>query len=140
MEGYESPITQIIDKVMQEAVMQEEANLMFTVRQSIGYAIDKEELIKALQYDRKQYEKGYEDGRKANRWIPADKELPEDGEMVLCWYEYFRFGDYNRMYQTFGIGYQYDGRWGGEATKGVKAKVLYWMELPEPPEGAEIDE
>ena len=65
MEGYESPITQIIDKVVQESVMQDEANLMFTVRQTIGYAVDKEELIKALQYDRRQYEKGYEDGRKS---------------------------------------------------------------------------
>jgi hypothetical protein len=41
---------------------QEENQLMMHLRQEIGYAVDKEELIKALQYDRQQYEKGYKDG------------------------------------------------------------------------------
>ena len=33
------------------------------VVQSYGINVDKEELIRALQYDRDQYEKGYADGR-----------------------------------------------------------------------------
>lgn len=66
-------------------------------------------------------------------WIPADEELPPNGQEVLCWYEYFRFGQYNRMYQTFGIGYQFNGNWGGEVAQGRNAKVLAWMPLPEPP-------
>ena len=136
---YESPIDVIYNDIQIQVIEHTEEQIYEAIQQC-DIHVDKEELIKALQYDRKQYEKGYEDGRKANRWIPADKELPEEGEMVLCWYEYFRFGDYNRMYQTFGIGYQYDGRWGGEVSNGVKAKVLYWMELPEPPEGAVVDE
>ena len=67
------------------------------------------------------------------RWIPVSKGLPEDGEDVLCWYEYFRFGEY------IGIGYQYNGFWGGEVSTGRNAKVLAWMPLPEPPKdgGAE---
>lgn len=68
------------------------------------------------------------------RWIPADEELPPNGQEVLCWYEYFRYGLYNRMYQTFGIGYQLNGNWGGEVAQGRNAKVLAWMPLPEPPE------
>lgn len=52
---------------------------------------------------------------------------------MLCWYEYFRFGAFNRMYQTFGIGYQFNGNWGGEVVQGQKAKVLAWMPLPRPP-------
>ena len=52
---------------------------------------------------------------------------------MLCWYEYFRFGEYYRMYQTFGIGYQFNGNWGGEVAQGQKAKVLAWMPLPRPP-------
>lgn len=67
-------------------------------------------------------------------WISVKDRLPNDGEDILCWYEYFRYGNYNCMYQTYGIGYQYNGHWGGEVSKGVKAKVLAWMPLPEPPE------
>lgn len=58
---------------------------------------------------------------------------PPNGENVLCWYEYFRYGEYNRMYQTFGIGYQFNGNWGGEVVQGQKAKVLAWTPLPKPP-------
>lgn len=68
------------------------------------------------------------------RWIPADEELPPEGKHVLCWYEYFRYGGYDRMYQTFGIGYRFCGHWGGEVAQGLDAKVWAWMPLPEPPE------
>lgn len=57
-------------------------------------------------------------------WTLANEALPPNGENVLCWYEYFRYGEYNRMYQTFGIGYQFNGNWGGEVAQGQKAKVL----------------
>lgn len=75
-------------------------------------------------------------------WVLADEKLPPDGQDVLCWYEYFRFGAFNRMYQTFGIGYQFNGNWGGEVVQGQKAKVLAWMPLPKPPkmEGCESGE
>lgn len=66
-------------------------------------------------------------------WISVKDSLPKDGENVLCWYEYFRYGEYNCMFQTYGIGYQYNGYWGGEVSKGTNAKVLYWSKLPEPP-------
>lgn len=67
------------------------------------------------------------------RWTPADEELPPEGVDVLCWYEYFRYGLYNRMYQTFGIGCQFNRHWGGEVAQGKNAKVLAWMPLPELP-------
>lgn len=66
-------------------------------------------------------------------WTLANEALPPNGENVLCWYEYFRFGEYNRMYQTFGIGYQFNGNWGGEVAQGQKVKVLAWTPLPKPP-------
>lgn len=76
------------------------------------------------------------------RWVLTDEKLPPDGQDVLCWYKYFRFGEYYRMYQTFGIGYQFNGNWGGEVAQGQKAKVLAWMPLPRPPkmEGGESGE
>lgn len=67
-------------------------------------------------------------------WVLTDEKLPPEGQDMLCWYEYFRFGEYYRMYQTFGIGYQFNGNWGGEVAQGQKAKVLAWMPLPKPPE------
>lgn len=75
-------------------------------------------------------------------WVLTDEKLPPDGQDVLCWYEYFRFGAFNRMYQTFGVGYQFNGNWGGEVVQGQKAKVLAWMPLPKPPkmEGYESGE
>lgn len=75
-------------------------------------------------------------------WVLTDEKLPPNGQDVLCWYEYFRFGEYNRMYQTFGIGYQFNGNWGGEVVQGQKAKVLAWIPLPKPPklEGGESGE
>lgn len=66
-------------------------------------------------------------------WVLTDEKLPPDGQDVLCWYEYFRFGSYHRMFQTYGIGYQYNGMWGGEVVHGQKARVLAWIPLPEAP-------
>lgn len=68
------------------------------------------------------------------RWIPCSERLPENGQDVLCWYQYFRYGNYNRLWQTYGIGFQYNGNWGGEVSTGRDTKVLFWMPLPEPPE------
>lgn len=69
-----------------------------------------------------------------NDWVSADERLPENYTDVLCWYEYFRHGDYNRMYQTYGIGYCINGQWGGEVSNGTKCKVLYWQPMPAPPD------
>ena len=69
------------------------------------------------------------------QWISVKDRLPEDGEDVLIWYEYFRYGSYNRMYKTYEIAYQYDGFWSGVNPLGQKARVFAWMPLPEPPKG-----
>lgn len=69
------------------------------------------------------------------QWISVKDRLPEDGENVLIWYEYFRYGSYNRMYKTYEIAYQYDGFWSGVNPLGQKARVFAWMPLPKPPKG-----
>lgn len=71
------------------------------------------------------------------RWIPAEERLPETDAPVLCWYEYSRYGNYNRMYQTYGIGYCTNGMWGGKVSNGRGCKVLAWMPLPKAPEVVE---
>lgn len=64
---YESPITQMISDISSQMVKNQENQLMYEVRQNIGYDIDKDELIKALNYDRNQYNKGYVDGIKVKQ-------------------------------------------------------------------------
>ncbi len=63
-------------------------------------------------------------------WIPVEERLPEDGQEVLVWYEYFRYGEYNRMFKTYGIGWQFDGHWSGDVS-GTKARCIAWQPLPE---------
>jgi len=58
--GYESPIRMIVGEM--ETKM--EADTMYVI-QHYGIDVDKDELIKALQYDRDQYNKGYRNGYEA---------------------------------------------------------------------------
>ena len=54
---YRSPL-EIIYKDVQHTLEEE---ILYAIQQ-VDIKVNKEELIKALEYDRKQYEKGYEDG------------------------------------------------------------------------------
>lgn len=58
---YESPINLFIRDIASEVDKQIEATVV-TAIQKIGIDVDKDELVKALNYDRKQYGEGYEDG------------------------------------------------------------------------------
>ena len=67
-------------------------------------------------------------------WIPVEERLPENFRKVLCWGEYFLYGDFNGMFVNYALGYQNNGSWGGEVANGTNARALAWMPLPEPPE------
>lgn len=58
---YESPINFVFGDIQMQIVKQQE-NEAYMAVQKCGVDVDKEELKRALQYDREQYEKGYEDG------------------------------------------------------------------------------
>ncbi len=78
-------------------------------------------------------------GVTVQRWIPAS-ELPESDNEVLVWFEYFRYGSYNRMFQTIGISHTFRGEWSGfvNGESGWhNLKILAWMPLPEPPKAGE---
>ena len=60
---YESPIEKIYGE-LQTQMVQEDENMVMKAVRKVGVNVDKGELIKALQYDRNQYTKGYEDGKK----------------------------------------------------------------------------
>lgn len=59
--NWESPIS-IIEEIGREMAEAYDAYIVGEVRKVVPH-IDKEELVKALEYDRGQYEKGYADGR-----------------------------------------------------------------------------
>ena len=57
-ESYESPIRIIVSEMR----TQMEGQILKAVK-DVGVVVDKEELLKALEYDRDQYSRGYEQGR-----------------------------------------------------------------------------
>ena len=59
---YESPITIVEQKLHKTISEQYDDYIMTTIEKTLGCEVDKEELIKALNYDRNQYDKGFRDG------------------------------------------------------------------------------
>ena len=78
----------------------------------------------------------------AQQWIPCSERLPEAYVDVLVWFEYYRYGDYNCLYQMHGIGTyikEYDSWIINHETGWGKLRVFAWMPLPEPWKGEEHD-
>lgn len=70
---YKSPI-----EIMQTGMRVQMENGIMKAVQDVGIHVDKDELLKALAYDREQYQKGYEDGWEAgHEWIIVEDRLPE---------------------------------------------------------------
>ena len=58
---YESPIQVLFDEPLNPLITAMENAIVAQVSQTLHIKIDKDELTKALAYDRGQYEKGYRD-------------------------------------------------------------------------------
>lgn len=65
--GYKSPIEVYTQQMMDDITKKQEDYILQGVRNA-GVVVDKDELVKALAYDRDQYNKGFEDGR---AWVDA---------------------------------------------------------------------
>lgn len=72
------------------------------------------------------------------KWIPCSERMPEDYTDVLVWFEYYRYGDYNCLYQMHGIGNymaEYDSWMINHETGWRELRVFAWMPLPAPWKG-----
>lgn len=82
---YKSPIDMIVSQMSSEFDRMAENQLMLKVNQAVDFNVDKAELLKALQYDRNQYETGYLAAKKKyqrpkGKWIPRNDKCPCCGE------------------------------------------------------------
>ena len=118
---YKSPI----DIIYGEIQLRMENEIMRAV-QKVDINVDKDELIKALAYDRGQYERGFRDGERM-QWIPVVDELPKEHGYYLVQLSY--------THQPFRIAY-YDGdvwseEYEEECCSVILSGVAAWMPLPE---------
>lgn len=65
-------------------------------------------------------------------WTKVEDDLPDEFEEVICYYEYYRSGDYNCMWRTYGVGFmsKLDGKvfWNGDIS-GLKLRVIAWKKF-----------
>lgn len=128
-----------LKKVLEE-MANDEWNISVGSSKGLEDAIDVIDNAPAVEYPfyQEAYQTGFEEGkneRPQGEWISVSERLPEDMQRVLIWFEYFRYGDFNCMYQTYGFGYVCDGKWSpfinGE-TGWQDYRVIAWQPLPEP--------
>ena len=81
-EGYESPITGYIGQLSQQLIEQRDNEVVARISEQIAVDVNKEELIKALNYDRNQYNegyrRGYRDGKEKASTVPI--KITKDGK------------------------------------------------------------
>ena len=124
---YESPIEVLYGQMQTEI----ENDLLVKCSQSVGYNIDKDELIKALKYEREQYKNGYSEGLNADKWISVKERLPEENQKCLV------YRDINADLKiTTGIWHSDWKEFYGLRHGTRLEDTIAWMPLPEPPKEA----
>lgn len=59
---YKSPVS-IMETAVRKIVEERDNEIFYKIQSALGVDVDRGELMRALQYDRNQYEKGYADGK-----------------------------------------------------------------------------
>ena len=124
--SYESPIEIICGNIESRI-----ENGVYNVVQSYGINVDKDELIKALEYDRKQYQQGYADAKAEleRKWIPVTETLPLNDIDVLVT---VRDDSGDTPWEYTSVGWRTpDGRY-WVVDNNMCYGVIAWMPLPEP--------
>lgn len=120
---YESPIKLSVEEIAED-INKNLDEFIIKLIAKYGILIDKYQLIRALTYDRDQYQKGYADAKAEQSWVPCEERLPECGERVLI--SGTRGGV---CIAEMGTLFGKPAFW-VQGSKTVKA--LAWMSLPDP--------
>lgn len=139
-DGYNSPIfvyMRSLDKMQMEIKADFDNNVWKAVIE-YGVHVNKEDLLRALAYDRDQYKQGYANGvvvgyqkGLASRWISVDEEMP-DGKLPVRCFVLSESG-------VVGIAFWIGDKWTDNHLDHLPFSVSHWMYIPAPPEN-EIDE
>lgn len=126
---HKAPISMTYSRMIQQINNYTEERILKAVAEC-GIHVDRDELLKALAYDRNQYEKGFEDGKAdALRWISVKDRLPKDGETVLVFDQIEKITAF-----TFAKDSVYGKCWYDDYEQGINLDwVSHWMPLPEAP-------
>lgn len=120
---YRSPIDMLISDIQHQIEEQYDEQIYKAVA-SVGIHVDKEELLKALQYDRHQYMKGHFDGveEATPKWISVEERLPTEED-----------ANEEGLVLVRNIGCpQYEAMdW--DQVKMFRSMISNWMHMPEPP-------
>lgn len=115
---YDSPIRLAVSKMTSQF-----NDDIYNAVVKTGIDVDKDELVRALNYDRNQYEKGYRDGLEASKWISVKERLPENrGQYII----------YMRGQEPFVSWFDGD-IFRSPSTVPIKCLATHWMPLPQPP-------
>lgn len=142
---YESPINLIYEQMATNIARKIDKEVIEQTMK-VGINVDRDEMIKALKYDRGQYDKGYADGLEAgkSKWISVEDELPEtviectaDGEKWFNSEKVLAFTNDGEIKFGYFADYPDYSGW-EEAEYGHDMKVEYWMPLPESPGESDV--
>lgn len=127
--SYQSPI----ELTIRESANKFQENAIMKTVFNLGINVDKDELIKALNYDRDSYHRGYMDGLNADRWISVEERLPNKDELVLC------IGAKGGMFLGDRLSLSWNGKYAYAHVPNSNSgrHALYWMPLPKPPQTEE---
>ncbi len=81
---YQSPIELLFTDIHHQIIEQQEEQIYQAVLHFVPN-VNREELIRALKYDRGQYDKGYAEGvaDATPKWIPATEQMPEERKSAV---------------------------------------------------------
>lgn len=138
---WESPIEIICNDIQYKVVDEYEKQIINAI-QSYGISVNKEELVKALNYDRQQYEKGYADAKAEYPWIPVTDRPPEKNGNYLVTVEDDVFDEPFVMTLWYGIpnnpfAKRRDWYMSDQDGEFYFDGVTAWMELPKAHKGVE---